>query len=89
MSSISEQYKRRDKVNFKGNERHRPVNNVYVWANHAHDDYDAVIIEHPQGFPKGYFDKKNHTRVSREAHRLLQTGLRYIYVSNENELEKV
>ncbi len=84
---ISDLFKRHDHVEFKGDGINRAIADTWVWAADAHDEYDAVIIEHPDGAPKGMFNVQ--TTKGKEAHRLLQTGLRYIYVTNESLLEKI
>ena len=58
-------YKRGDKVNFKGNYKYKPVNGTYIWADNVHlmttyyiqhpdGDITKQKIKHNNGFPEGF-----------------------------------
>ncbi len=44
----SHDFKRGDKVNFKGNHNYKPVNGTYIWADNCHMMI-CYYIQHPDG----------------------------------------
>ena len=82
-------FKRGDKVNFKGNGSYKPVNGTYIWADNVHMMI-SYYIEHPDGnktkermkrnggLPDGF--ESPHSDYFKE-------GLTYICVSAD-EIEK-
>jgi len=84
-----EEFKRGQKVNFKGNKQYKAVNGTYIWAVNDHmmigyyiQHPDGVITKekmaHNGGLPDGF--ESPHSKYFKE-------GLKYIFVSSD-ELEK-
>ncbi len=85
------EFKRGDKVNFKGNEYFKPVNGTYIWAESCHmmtsyyiqhpdGDITKERIKHNGGLPDGF--ETPHSDY-------FQQGLKYIFVlPGEIEISK-